>query len=96
MRRQCFVLFFLFWPPPAYEVPGQGSDLSPNLNLTHSCENTGSGTHWTGLGIEASSQHSQDAADPATGGTPRRECFDMQKKKGRATLGCPESDLAGS
>ena len=51
-----FLFFFLsFWP-----FPDQGSDLSCNCNLCHSCGNEGSSTHSAGLGIKSVSQYSQD------------------------------------
>ena len=43
--------FFFFWPYPGiWKSPGQG------LNLSSSCGNAGSLTHYTGLGIEPASQ----------------------------------------
>ena len=52
------------------EFPGQGSDLSCRPNLSHSYGSAGSLTHCAGLGIEPTSQCSQDAANPFA---PQRE-----------------------
>ena len=46
----CFVLFLFFDCPTAYGVPGRGSDLSRNWDLSHSCGNTRSLTYCTGQG----------------------------------------------
>ena len=52
------------------ELQGQTSDPSHSYKLSHSYGNTGSLTHWAGLGIEPVSQCSQDVADPIA---PQRE-----------------------
>ena len=46
------------------ELPGQGSDLSHSLELSHSCGNTGSLTRCARPGVEPMFQGSQDAAHP--------------------------------
>ena len=59
-----FVCFFPFFTATWHmELPGQGSDPSHSRKLSHSCGNTGLLTHCAGLGIQPSSQCSQDAAD---------------------------------
>ena len=50
------------------EIPGQGSDLSLSCNINHSCGNSRSLTHCTGLGIPALPGHCQ--CHCATAGTP--------------------------
>ena len=55
--------WFFFLVAPWYtELPGQGSDLSSS--------HAGSLTHCAGLGIEPTSQHPQDTANPFS---PQRE-----------------------
>ena len=57
-------LCFLFLAPPQHrEVPDQGSDLSHSCNLSHSCGNAGSLTHYAGPGIESASHHCGDTTD---------------------------------
>ena len=63
--------FSIFWgggggSPQAYEAPSPGirSDLSCSCDLSHSYGNAGSLTHCAGLGLEPTSQPSQDAANP--------------------------------
>ena len=53
----CFTFFF-FFGHPAIEFLGQGSDLSCSCGKVI--------IHCAGPGISPVSQHSQDAADPAT------------------------------
>ena len=49
---------------------GQGSDPSCGYDLSRSCGNTGSLTHYAGLGNKPVSQHSQDTTNPVV---PQRE-----------------------
>ena len=54
------------------ELLGQGSDLSYSQDLSCSCGNA-SLTHCDKLGIEPTSQHSQEASDPVV---PQQELQD--------------------
>ena len=44
------IFFFFLAALRHMEFPGQGSDLSHSVDLSHSCSNTGSLTHCAGLG----------------------------------------------
>ena len=46
------------------KFPGQELDPSYGCDLSHSCSNTESLTHYVRMGVESMSQSSQDAADP--------------------------------
>lgn len=46
------------------ELPSQGLDLSPSLNLSINCGKTGSLTHCAGQGIKPKYQCSQDNTNP--------------------------------
>ena len=64
--RQNFFLATLWY----MELPGQGSGLRCSWELSHNCGNTGSLTHYAGLGIKPAPQCSKDPDNPVV---PQRE-----------------------
>ena len=58
-----YIYFSFFGCPVAYGIPEPGI-RSKLCNLCHRGGNTGSLTNCTGPGIEPTSQHCRDAADP--------------------------------
>lgn len=81
--------------PKAYGASYQRSDLSRSGDLSHNCGNTGFFTHCARLGIEPTSQCSQDTADPIV---PQWELpehsSDLAMKPLRPTLDSPPSPPA--
>ena len=69
----CFCFCFPFFCLTALqhiEFPDQGSDPSHGCNLSHSCGNAGSLTHYAGPAIEPVFECSQEATNPIV---PQRE-----------------------
>ena len=88
-QRDLFLfLFFSFLAPlQQMEFPGQESKPSCSCNLCHSCSNAGSLTHCARPGIDHTSQHSRNTADPAvphSAGTPPNtywlDCFVLSQR----------------
>ena len=82
-----FSLFLVFFWLPCRHMKflGQGSDLSQNLDLSHSCGNARSLTHCAGPGIKSASQHSQDTTDPVV---PQQELLHLGSFEARPPAPC--------